>query len=1135
MRVIKRNNDVEEVSFDKVLNRLRVISNELNVDFFDIAQKVCSRIYDNVKTSELDELAAHICSPMILAHPDYGTFAARIIMSNHQKNTSPSFSETVYMLYNNKDVHGNLNPLVSDALYTTVMKNKEKLNNYIDYQRDYDFDYFGFKTLEKAYLLKVNGKIVERPQHLFMRVALGIHGNDIKDALQTYDLMSKKYFTHATPTLFNAGTPRPQLSSCFLLSVNEDSVDGIFSSIQECAKISKHAGGIGIHVHDVRAKGSLIRGTNGTSDGIPPMLKVLNHTARYINQGGKRNGSVAVYLEPWHADIFEFLDLKRPHGNEEDRARDLFYALWIPDLFMERVKQNGKWSLMCPDQCHGLNDTFGEEFEALYTKYESEGNYVKQVDAQQLWFRILEAQIETGTPYLLFKDACNRKSNQKNLGTIKSSNLCVAPETMILTDKGYYPISELKEQKVNVWNGKEFSETIVKQTGRSQKLVTVSFDNGMKLRCTPYHKFYIETGSRPSNKSRVVVVEAKDLKLGMRIIRYSTPTINNNDISIKYPYTQGLFAAEGTYNKHDDSKKHRCEYKMLTDTLFCKRHQYYNQSYVNDGDKCCAESFCDKPMLWLYGEKKNLIKHVDWKYCNEHAACDRLDVSLPHDIQDKYFVPINTSLETRIRWLEGYLDGDGCVIHYNGVKNIQVSSTNEAFLTQVFFMLQTLGVVANISVSQNKGLRQLSDGKGGHQAYLCETLHRLNIDCQSLLHLIDLGFSPKRLDITEIRPPHHKTNKFVRVSGIDDKGEYDDTYCFNEPKEHKGIFNGVITGQCTEIVEYSSPDETAVCNLASICLPTFIEKDQDGKPFFNFEKLHDISMIVTKNLNKVIDINFYPVEKARRSNLRHRPIGIGVQGLADTFIKMRYPFDSPEAKELNRMIFETIYHGAVQQSMLIAKTRFDVVTNSLNNGLTSADPINAYLNLNEFDPAFESTYPGAYSSFVGSPAHQGKLQFDLWGVQPTPGRYDWDGLKQDIMKYGMRNSLLLAPMPTASTSQIMGFTEAFEAITSNIYKRKTMAGEFILVNKYLVDDLMNIGLWNNDIKNRIIVEDGSVQDIQEIPQEIKELYKTVWEIKQKVVIDQAADRGAFICQSQSMNLFMADTDFQKLTSMHFYS
>ena len=726
MRVIKRNNSYEDVSFDKVLNRIKILNKDLQVNVYELAQKVCSRIYDTVKTSELDELAAMMCSSMIIEHPDYGALASRIIVSNHHKNTSPSLSETIKMLYDHVDEAGRPNPLVSEQLYEIVMANKEKLNSYIDYSRDYEFDYFGFKTLEKAYLMKINGRVVERPQQMFMRVALGIHGNDIKDALQTYDLMSRKFFVHATPTLFNAGTPRPQCSSCYLVAMQDDSIDGIFDTIKDCAKISKYAGGIGLHVHNVRARNSVIKGTNGISSGIIPMLRVFNNTARYVNQAGRRNGSIAIFLEPWHADIEGFLELRKNHGSEEERARDLFFSMWIPDLFMERVKENGMWSLMCPNTCKGLSDVYGEEFVKLYTNYEEQGMYVKQVKAQEIWFKILESQIETGVPYIGYKDAVNRKTNQSNIGIIKSSNLCM------------------------------------------------------------------------------------------------------------------------------------------------------------------------------------------------------------------------------------------------------------------------------------------------------------------------------------------------------------------------------------EICEVSTPDEIAVCNLASICLPTYVKRDDDGKMVFDFERLHEISKVITKNLNKVIDVNFYPIDKAKKSNMLHRPIGIGVQGLADTFVLMRMPFDSEDAHKLNRDIFETMYHGAMEASMELAK---------------------------KFGP---------YSSFHGSPLSQGKFQFDLWGVKPSD-RYDWDLLRKDVMTHGVLNSLLIAPMPTASTSQIMGFTECFESITSNIYKRKTLAGEFILVNKYLVNDLQTLGLWNSDVKNKIIINDGSIQAIDEIPTDIKNLYKTVWEIKQKHVIDMAAERGPFVCQSQSMNLFMETPDYSKLSSMHFYA
>lgn len=1020
MFVIKRNGEREEVSFDKVLKRIKVLSTELNVNFFEVAQKVCSRIFDGVKTSELDELAAQMCSSLILDHPDYGTLALRIIISNHHKNTSPSFSETVQVLYENKDVQGNPNPLVSDELYDFVQKNKEKLNTYIDYSRDYKFDYFGFKTLEKAYLMRVRGRVIERPQQMFMRVALGIHGNDMKDALNTYDLMSTKHFVHATPTLFNSGTRVPQMSSCYLYGM-EDSIDGIFKCLKDCAHISKYAGGIGLHIHNIRARNSIIRGTNGISTGIVPMLRVYNNTARYVNQcfapetlvytengakridkinvsdnvltidgsfhevlqiarnrlddetileftspfvfkpvrvtrvhelyaldkntlessyipardfdiskhmmsfpmrvqldtppslceatcnlikfcglfkqngrvfangydysikcntgcafdlavrvlrsynvqywtynnrsnqsrivrwiksplmpclqniriayesgligaklyleglfcnndqyievadeasafeyqilaantggllkgyttfdgkfvltynqcnnetiidkdqmliwfpiqgvrtlqysgftydlniednhnyttsmglvhnSGRRNGSIAVYMEPWHADIEMFIEMRKNHGNEEERARDLFYAMWIPDLFMTRVKEDQMWSLMCPDMCQGLSDCYGEEFEKLYTRYENEGKYVKQVRAQELWFGILQSQIETGTPYMLYKDHVNRKSMQSNIGVVKSSNLCV------------------------------------------------------------------------------------------------------------------------------------------------------------------------------------------------------------------------------------------------------------------------------------------------------------------------------------------------------------------------------------EIVEVSDDKTCAVCNLASVCLPTFVSGQS-----IDYDKLHDVVKVIVKNLNKVIDRNFYPIIEAKDSNSRDRPIGIGVQGLADVFCMLKIPFESDEAKMINTKIFETMYHGALEASCELAKKI------------------------------------GAYQTFPGSPASRGILQFDLWNVRPSD-RYDWDKLRDDIKTHGLRNSLLLAPMPTASTSQIMGFTESFEPITSNIYKRKTMAGEFILVNKYLVEDLQQLGLWNPDIKNQIIIHDGSIQSIESIPKEVRDRYKTVWECKMRNIIDMAADRGAFIDQSQSMNLYIENPDMKKLTAMHFYA
>ena len=724
MYVVKRDGRRESVKFDKITARIKKLCYGLNplVTPEKVAMKVIEGLYDGVTTSELDNLAAEVAATNTITHPDYALLASRIAVSNLHKNTKKSFSETVKDLYEYIDPKTNEKaPLISDEVYSVIKKNADVLDSTIIYDRDFRYDFFGFKTLERSYLLKLNGEVAERPQQMLMRVAIGIHTDDIDSAIETYNYMSEGWFTHATPTLFNSGTPKPQMSSCFLLTTKEDSISGIYDTLKQCAQISQSAGGIGLSIHDIRATGSYIKGTNGTSNGIVPMLRVFNDTARYVDQGGgKRKGSFAIYVEPWHADIFDFLDLKKNHGKEEQRARDLFYALWIPDLFMKRVEENGDWTLMCPHECPGLSDTYGKKFEKLYKKYESEGKGRKTMKAQELWFKILESQIETGTPYMLYKDAANEKSNQKNLGTIKSSNLC------------------------------------------------------------------------------------------------------------------------------------------------------------------------------------------------------------------------------------------------------------------------------------------------------------------------------------------------------------------------------------TEIIEYTAPDEVAVCNLASIALPKFVI---DGK--FDHEKLFNVTYRVTRNLDKVIDANYYPVPEARNSNMRHRPIGIGVQGLADAFILMRHAFDSAEAKQLNKEIFETIYYAAVTASK---------------------------------DLAIEN---GPYETWKGSPISNGVFQFDMWKVKPTD-RWEWDLLREEVKKHGVRNSLLLAPMPTASTAQILGNNECFEPYTSNIYTRRVLSGEFIIVNKHLLRDLVKLGIWNDRLKNKLMASNGSIQNIDEIPENIKVLYKTAWEISQKEILDMAADRGAYIDQSQSLNIFMENANFAKLTSMHFY-
>jgi ribonucleotide reductase alpha subunit len=872
MYVTKRDGSREPVSFDQILSRVRKLSDGLdhvNPDL--VAQKVCSQLSDGIETSKLDEFAAETCAMMQSRyHPNYGLLAARILVDNHHKNTPTTLIDCMETLYHDDEI-------VSERYHDLICKHSTEYQKMIDYGRDFMFDYFGFKTLERSYLLRKNGVVVERPQHLWMRVSIQLHANDFLKVKETYDALSQGYFIHATPTLFNSSTDHPQLSSCFLLTMNSDSIQGIFKTLGDCAQISKWAGGIGLSVHNIRARGSLIKGTNGESTGIVPMLKVFNDTAKYVNQGGKRNGSFAIYLEPWHADIEDFLKLKLNQGAEEDRARDLFYGLWIPDLFMKRVEEDSNWTLMCPHECPGLADVHSEKFEQLYTSYEKAGKGRKSVSAKKIWQLILDAQIQTGTPYLCYKDSANSKSNQQHLGTIKSSNLCVAPETLILTDNGYFPIKDLVDQTVRVWNGDNWSATTIRKTGENQKLVEVYFSNGASLTCTPYHKFLIQ------------------------------------------------------------------------------------ESY--------------------------------------------------HD-----YKTIKNSKRVEAQWLEEGMD----------LKK---------------FKLHTGEEIA------------------------------------------------------------------IKVTRVINNERYDDTYCFNEPLNNAGIFNGILTGNCTEIMEFTSPDETAVCNLGSLALPKFIE---DGK--FNFEKLRAYTKVLARNLDIVIDKNFYPTPECERSNKKHRPIGIGIQGLADVFAMLRLPWSSKQAAELNREIFENIYYASVEASV--------------DRCLEMSEPAHMGLPVG-----------GDHPSFYGSPASLGNLQYDMWKDRPTMSSsyLDWDALKQRVISKGMRNSLLVAPMPTASTSQILGNNECFEPFTSNIYTRRVMAGDFMVINKYLVSDLVKMGLWTSEVRTLIIENNGSVQGLPEIPKELRDLYKTSWEIPQKVLIDMSRARAPFICQSQSLNLFLQEPSYAKISSMHFYA
>ena len=1138
MRVLKRNGVYEEVSFDKVIRRIKSLCVEeppcKHVDYISVAQKVCSKIFDGVSTSELDELAANTCISLSTDEPEYGIVASRIIISNNHKNTPNTFVSAMEVLYNQYDSNKKHVPIISEQVFQ--LSKSIEIEQRIDYRRDYLIDYFGFKTLEKSYLKRVGDKLIERPQHMWMRVALGIHGNNLEAAFETYDAMSLKQLTHATPTLFHSGTPSTQFLSCFLLGM-DDSIDGIYKCISDCAKISKWAGGIGFNVSKIRSRNALIRGTNGKSDGIVPMLKVFNDTALYVNQSGKRNGSFAVYLEPWHPDIFDFLDLKKNHGDESSRCRDLFYAVWLPDLFMERVDKGGQWSLMDPDECPGLPEAYGAKFVELYERYEKEGRYRKQVAAQEIFNKIIEAQIETGTPYIGYKDSVNRKSNQKNLGTIMNSNLCVAPETLILTKDGYKQIKTLSDQEVEVWNGENWSKSQVKKTGENQLLMKLSFDNGSILECTEYHKFYLANGSR---NQFVIEKRANELRLGDKLEKFSFPIIETGDNDFRYPYTHGLFCADGTYEEKE-YEQNRCSFSRKNG-IFCMRHQDYqryigNNNIVEDinDNICCAKYNHNIPKITLYQDKIKLAKFLDKRVEREEIIRDnKLDISLPYDLADKYLVPINKSVNIKLRWLEGYVDGDGCLCNNEGTLSIQFSSTNRDFITNIGYLLNSLGCNPKFTLNLSERKTLLPDGRGQNKNYDCKPSYRMIINTFDLWKLFELGFSPKRLNISNIKKPNRDTSRFIRVSNIEITNRYDETYCFNEPIKHKGIFNGILTGNCHEICEYSDHEEYACCTLGSLGLPAFISANNH----FDFESLAKAVKILVRNLNIIIDKNYYPVPETKRSNFRHRPIGIGVQGLADVYMRLRLPFDSSEASQLNKEIFATIYYSALEESLALSIKKGEECSHGVEPSLWKineweAEAIERRLN------NCNCNWLGAYSTFEGSPISQGQLQFDLWDVKPLEKAgnlvFNWEQLRKDIMTYGVRNSLLVAPMPTASTSQILGNTECFEPITSNIYVRRVLAGDYIIVNRYLVEDLKRLGLWNRQMKELIILHNGSIQSIETIPKEIRNLYKTSWDLSMKAIIDQAADRGAYICQTQSMNLFMAKADFGKIRGMHFYA
>lgn len=1080
MQILKRNGTAEPVKFDKITGRIEGIiatfdslefsrkarltesrrNGEpfLDIDPIMVSQKVCSSLIDNIKSEEIDKVASEVAQSLCLNHPDYSVLAGLICISNLQKCTPKTFIEYVE--------ESRSQNILSEETSLVSKKHADALHELMRDTDDYAYDFFAYKVLEKSYLTKdaVTRRIIERPQYMWMRVAVGIHGDDIEAIAETYTSFISGMFTHASPTLFNAGTIHPQLASCFLLEIEDDSMEGIFDTLKDSAMISKFAGGLGIHISKIRGNGSHIAGTNGTSSGIIPMCSVFEKTLKFSDQSSKRAGSAAMFLEPWHVDIEEFLELRLPTGAEERRCRDLFTAMFINDIFMRRVKNNQTWSLFNEHTTPGLTDKFGTEFDTLYEKYESEGLWVKQVNAQDIWMKICYSAIMTGTPYITFKDAVNNKTNQSNIGVIKSSNLCVAPETMILTNDGYFQIETLEDQTVSVWNGKEFSEIIVFKTGQNEKLIKVSLSNGSCIECTEQHKFYVNP--EPNNPEKVVMVEAKDLNTGMSLVQFELPQIPIliDDTSTelkpdKAMFTYGVFSAIGGY----------CNNTMTPLINVPAKHI----KLLND---LCVTA------LGSY----NFETHTQVAY-------------LDHSIHDRFTVPINKSPNAKISWLTGFIYTNPSGYDINPDGGLQMTGIHHSFFIDILYMLQTIGVHSSVYSLREAGTI-ISQNKS---TYHTPSEYVLVIPKTSLVILKNLGlvlrFGASQATIPDIDQDkmdsvsRHTVN--TTVISVVNEGRVSDTYCFTEPNEHKAVFNGNLLGNCNEIMQVSTPTETAVCNLASVNPVACIDR---GTNTFDFNMLGKNIQILVRNLNKVIDRTFYPTEKCRLSNLRHRPMGIGLSGLHTTFMVMRYPFESPEAKQLNKDIYECMYYHAVKESCNIAKIN------------------------------------GAYDTFHGSPLSKGKFQFDLWGVTPS-SRYDWETLRADVMSYGVRNSLVLACMPTASSASIIGNSESNDPINSNLYSRKTSAGEHMIVNRFLVADLIKLGLWNSTVKDQLIASEGSVQYIPEFPDHLKTLYKSCFEMSMRSVIEMSADRGVFICQSQSLNLFMIDPTVAKVSSMLFYS
>lgn len=1064
------------LSYANLKKSIQIICQKINAPHLNV-DRITSSVYSKLKTHntlrEIDDQIIATTSELVIEHYDYPRIAVWLLINNLHQNTHNDYVEVVRELRANVNIKGKSAPIVSEEFANFVYNHHKEINDAFCYERDYDITIFGFRTLEKSYLKKlVNGKIVERPQHMYMRVAIALHyrDNDLNKIIESYHLLSKGYFTHATPTLFNAGTCREQLSSCFLLGI-EDDMEGIGECWKDCAIISKYAGGIGINVSNIRAEGSYIHSTQGIAGGMR-LLSVFNQIARYADQGGKRAGSIAIYLEPWHGDIFFFLELKKNTGAETERTRDLFLALMINDIFMKRVEEDGIWSLMCPSECPDLLNKYGDEFTRVYINYEKQRKFIKQVPARDVWFKIMESQIETGVPYIVFKDAVNYKSNQINIGVVNGSNLCVSGDTKILTSNGYMEIQGLENKEVDVWNGESFSTTTIRKTGIQQKLLQVEFSNGSILKCTPYHKFYVKNGDC------TIELRAHELQQGDILINHQLPFINYHKIDHNVDCL-------GFHDNLQFNKKEATIHHWLNHFVYhcCQLCQKYNTSLITfDNIYTILEKMIGNNMIYGYGNDcdNDIILTANDSYILTHEW-----IPIDKKIIEKYLAKLDSQKHSYLNYLS-----------IETQKQIIDQCIRTTVLKSLRLLLQTVG--CNSMIKNNQliicPMNFMNLLKVSYQHMKSQ-----KTNCQQCLSTLETF---NNIEFVNIHI--HKHNSFdVSVVNILNLEMPEDTFCFNEPKRHMGIFNGIIAGNCAEIVEVSTSKEYSVCSLSSICLPKYV-KIIDNKPTFDYEHLYQVTRIVTNNLNKIIDINFYPVDKTRVSNLRHRPIGIGVQGLADVFAMFKIPFDSLEAREINKKIFETIYFGALTESN--------------------------YLSM-KYGP-YETYYLNG-----GCPLSKGIFQFDMWGIdrKNLSGMWDWDGLQKQIMTYGVRNSLTTSCMPTASTAQINGNNESTEPYTENIYSRSTSAGDYYIINKYLMQDLIDLGLWNLQMIDLIKYHNGSIQQIKGIPDNIKKIYRTVWEIDQMSIIEMAADRAPFIDQTQSMNLFIAKASFAKLNTCLFYS